>query len=246
MQPDADDNSQEVPKKTRVSNRESLQLFIRQTSSMDDHESLFGKLARYTRFVLFGKWFLGGFAILMLLVLTLWPLIGHKSGTRVSLVSSAVVPGAGDNDAPRMLNPRYQSIDKKNRQYTIAASSATQQTKDLVLLETVASELLFDDQSWLTVSANKGDFTESTEMLNLFGNVILDHAAGYKFVTEHAYIDVDAATAEGNGAVNGAGPMGKLLATGFKIRDNGDYMFFGKEGRVHVTITKEQQAKSQE
>jgi lipopolysaccharide export system protein LptC len=216
--------------------RDGLNLFVQTERSRDDHLSLFARLGQYTRFVFFGKWFLGGFALLLLLSLMVWPFLSPTTGTRISFVSGG--KGVKNAAAPQMLNPRYQSVDKKLQQYSVAARVATQAEEDLVKMQEVAAELFFIDNSWLNVTANSGEYVESKQELDLYGNVVLSHAAGHVFVTEHVHMNVATATAGGEQAITGTGPIGKLLATGFKIRDNGDYMFFGKQGRVYLTITK--------
>lgn len=213
-----------------------LQMFVPGARSADDHASLFGMLTRYTRFVLLSKWFLGVFAVVLLVMLIVWPLISGQSDSRISFVGS---DGSAESASyPTMYNPRYQGVDGKMRQFTIVADKAVQQTKDLAQLENIKGEMFLSDQSWLTIAANSGTFSEKKQVLTLTGNVTLTHAAGYVVVTNQAYVKVKESYIWGDGPVEGVGPTGKLLATGFEIMDNGNRMIFGKQGRVNVTINR--------
>lgn len=214
-----------------------LHLFVPGARSADDHASLFNMLTRYTRFVLLSKWFLGVFAVVLLVMLIAWPLASKQDGSRISF-SGQTAGEAGSASYPTMYNPRFQGVDGEMRQYTVTADKAIQQTKELAQLENVKAELFFADQSWLTITANAGTFSEKEQKLDLSGNVTLTHAAGYVVVTDQAHMLVKQNYAWGDGPVQGVGPTGKLLATGFEIRDNGSRMIFGKQGRVNVAISR--------
>ncbi len=216
-----------------------LHMFVPGDRSAADHASLFSMLTRYTRFVLLSKWFLGVFAIALLVILIAWPLASSQDGSRISFAGKgAGTPDQAGATSPTMFNPRFQGVDGQQRQYTVTADKAIQQTKDLAKLENVKGELFFGDQSWLTITADTGDFSEKEQLLNLYGNVTLTHAAGYQVVTDIAHMRVKENYAWGDGPVSGVGPTGKLLATGFEIRDNGSRMVFGKQGRVNVEISR--------
>lgn len=219
--------------------RASLGMFVQDARSQKDQASLFGMLARYTRFVFLSKWMLGGFAVILLVSLIAWPFFAAQEGTRIALSGDGAAPGS--SSAPAMFNPRYQGVDGNERQYTVTALKAIQQTKDIVLLDAVNAEMFFADQSWLTVTAQSGEFIDSAQRLRLNGNVTLTHANGNVIVTEHANIKLKENYAWGDGQVVGSGPTGKLLATGFEIMDNGAIMRFGKQGRVTVTIIRKTQ-----
>lgn len=216
-----------------------LHMFVPGDRTAADHASLFSRLTRYTRFVLLSKWFLGVFAVVLLVVLIAWPLASSQDGSRISFAGEAAGgPDKAGSSSPTMFNPRFQGVDGQQRQYTVTADKAIQQTKDLAKLENVKGELFFGDQSWLTITADTGDFSEKEQLLNLYGNVTMIHAAGYQVVTNVAHMRVKENYAWGDGPVNGVGPTGKLLATGFEIRDNGSRMVFGKQGRVSVEISR--------
>ncbi|MFZ4124789.1 MAG: LPS export ABC transporter periplasmic protein LptC [Rickettsiales bacterium] len=201
-------------------------------------EDLFARLTRYTRFVLFSKWFLAVFALAVIAFLIGWPLLTRDtSGMRVSFVVTENKDGS-HAVSPMMSNPRYQGVDKKGQKYTVTALQGVQRTPVIIDLEKVQADMFMRDESWLSLTADRAEFHDDTKLLYLLGNVTMFHDGGYSFLTERAVIDTNTSQAAGDKAVTGQGPMGNLLATGFEIRDNGSIIKFGGQGRVTMELVK--------
>ncbi len=203
-------------------------------------EEVFQRIGRYTKFVFFSKWLLGIIALLILLLLMLWPLLSQDgAGVRISFVSGeGVASGVLNAAAPVMQNPRFQGVDNKDQPYLVTADRAIQHSATHVTLEKVKAELSLKDQNWLTLTSTRGEFRDDKKILYLLDGVVLQHQQGYIVVTDRAAVDTVKSTAYGDKSVQMQGPMGNLLATGFEIRDNGNYMKFGLSGRVTVNIKK--------
>ncbi|MBN8543342.1 MAG: LPS export ABC transporter periplasmic protein LptC [Alphaproteobacteria bacterium] len=201
-------------------------------------EDLFARLTRYTRFVLFSKWFLAIFAVLVIAFLIGWPLLTRDtSGMRVSFVVTENKDGSRAI-SPMMKNPRYQGVDKKGQKYTVTALQGVQRTPVIIDLEQVQADMFMTDESWLSLTADRAEFHDDSKLLYLLGNVTMFHDGGYSVVTERAVVDTNTSQAAGDMAVSGQGPMGNLLATGFEIRDNGNIIKFGGQGRVTMELVK--------
>jgi lipopolysaccharide export system protein LptC len=200
-----------------------------------DH--LFRRFSRTTRFVLFSKWFLAIVATILLVVLIVIPMLEKRSGARLSFVSEE--EGAANTStpasAPSMAKPVYQGTDAKGRKYRITGGRATQITSDMIELDQVEA-LLENDGSSITVTADKAQYIQQAKKVELVGNVNVVHGKGYRFVTPAATVDTATMDVTGNQEISGDGPMGKLLATGFEIRDNGQTVRFGGDSRVNVTF----------
>lgn len=200
-----------------------------------DH--LFGRFARATRFVLFSKWFLAIISAVLLVVLVIYPMFEKRSGARLSFVSEEA-SNAGTKDAanaPSMSKPVYEGSDANGRQYRITGGKATQITADMIELDNMQAQLDSGDSA-VTVTADKAQYKQEEKQVELIGNVNVVHAKGYHFVTPSATIDTATMDVTGNEEISGQGPMGKLLATGFEIRDNGSSIRFGGTSRVNVTF----------
>ena len=129
-------------------------------------EEVFGRIARYTKFVFFGKWALGSVALVILVMLIAWPLLlSDNAGMRVSFSTEDGHGGAGN--APVMENPRYQGTDKQGQPYTVVAKRAIQQSENTVQLQEIKGELSTSDAKWLTLVAKKGTFEDVSKQLTL-------------------------------------------------------------------------------
>ena len=216
----------------------SVRTSLARTPGLREADRVFGYLSRYTRFVLFSKWFLGVVAIIGITALIAWPLLTRdKSGVRVSFVMTEGKSGV-PSITPVMNKPRYEGTDERGRKYTITADQAEQKPDKKIGLKNVAADMFTEQGAWLSLTAAGGEFNDITKILTLTGTVTLYHEEGYQFVTEQVDIDTNTSEARGDLPISGQGPMGKLLATGFEIKDNGNYILFGRKGRVTMTLNR--------
>lgn len=204
-----------------------------------DH--LFKAFRRYTKFVLFSKWFFGIFAIALMVSLIGYPLLTKdRSGIRISFIGT--VDGAGKPiTSPVMNHPQYQGTDKNGQQYKVTGTRAIQKTPELIVIESVEGQLLRADGSFITLRADTAEYLQKQELIELIGNVQVQDSTGYNFMTPRATVNTATMEVTGNDRIEGIGPQGKLLATGFKIGDNAKEITFGGTSRVTVTIENMQQ-----
>ncbi len=204
--------------------------------AVEEVDQLFVTLARYTRFVLFSKWFLGVFALLLLVGLIAWPFVGKdKTGMRVSFVSTEK---GTQITQPIMESPRFEGSDNKNQRYAITAKRAIQLTPQLVQLEAAEGQLLRADGSAIMLRADTALFHQDTKIVEVQGNVSLMDDKGTMFTTNKMQINTATMDVDGAERIEGIGPNGKLVATGFKIRDSGNRIIFGTVPRVTLQIEK--------
>lgn len=205
-----------------------------------DH--LFARLTRYTRFVLYSKWFLGVLAIVLMVSLVAFPLLTKdRSGIRVSFGDNTGKT-SGPATSPVMSNPLYSGSNEKGEQFKVKGVRAIQKTSALVELEQVESHLLKADGGWLALTADRGEFYQDKKIVELYGNVTILNDKGYNFVTSHATVDTNTMDAHGNEPVSGTSPTGNLLASGFKMRDNGSTIeFTGRGARQYLQIDQAKQ-----
>jgi lipopolysaccharide export system protein LptC len=209
-----------------------------------DH--LFTRIGYYTRFVSFGKWVLVLFALLLLACLIAWPLVEKdQSGIRVAFTDSKTAQAntaASTAASPVMDSPEYRGNGDKGQRYKINGTRGTQVTPTLVVVDQVEGQLLMANNSWMSLTADRGEYHQDIQILQLFGNVTLIDDRGYTFVTPHATVNTQTMDAHGEDPVSGTGPLGNLLASGFQIKDNGANITFvrGPSDPVHVHIDRSQ------
>jgi lipopolysaccharide export system protein LptC len=128
----------------------------------------------------------------------------------------------------RMMNPRYAGLDRHGRPFVVTAAIGRQVPKhqDLMSLQMPRAELKTNNGARIVVTARTGIYQQQTQLLDLFGEVVLVHQNGTRFVTDRARINGAGETAEGNDPVAGQGPSGRITAQGFRIFDKGDTIVF--------------------
>ncbi len=189
------------------------------------------RLTRYSRMVQVLKVLLPVIALLLLILVAIWPHIRPQDERfRIGIAS------LGDGDAGQlgMVNPRYVGTDDAGRQYTVSADLARSETPDAaeVELEMPKADLVLEDGSWLVLTANSGLYTQATERLDLSGSVTLFHDSGYEFRTPSVDVYLDQNRAVGTRPVEGQGPFGDLAAEGFEIVDRGRTVLLTGKARL--------------
>lgn len=197
-------------------------------------DQLISRFSRYTRFVLYSKWSLAGLALLLMVVLIAWPYFTRDaSGVRVSFMNTGSIkhqPGL----MPRMNNPRYDSTTAAGDAFVVTGAAAIQQSATMIVIEKVQGQLVKKDGSWLSLAADRAEYEQGKNWLVLRGNVNVTNDTGYNFVTQSAMVDTKTMHVVGKEVIEGNGPTGKLLASGFEITDNGKKVHIGGQSRVRI------------
>ena len=200
-------------------------------------DQLFGKLTRYTRFVLYSKWSLAVLALLLMAVLIAWPYVTRNdSGVRVSFIGSAGQLVSKTGLAPRMQNPRFEGVTDAGDTFKVTGAMAIQEANNVVVVEKVNGELIRKNGQWLSLSADNATYYQAQNLLDLKGNVNVINDQGYNILTDAARVDTRSMRVVGDGVISGTGPSGALSANGFEMTDNGATVTLGKQGRVKVRI----------
>jgi lipopolysaccharide export system protein LptC len=167
--------------------------------------------------------------ILMLLAMGGWALMN----TLFWRLGAAAQSGAL---VVRMLKPNFQGRDEKGEPYRMSAASAVRDDKDtaLITMEWPVFTLGSDPTDQTHVRAKHGVYREDTRILNLTGDVHLDDATGYHFVTEHALVDTQTNNVDGEQHIDGFGPLGRIAASSYAVRDGGARVYFTGQVKTRV------------
>lgn len=187
----------------------------------------------YSRFVGLAKRILPGVAIILLVMVAVWPRFQAEI-ERVHFSAPRIDPR--DAQDLRMVNARYTGVDRQNRPYVVTAEVARQNPNldDLVALEGPKGDLTTASGNWFELDAYTGLYQPDAQLLDLFGNVELFQDKGNEFHTDSAHVDMAKGDAEGNDPVEGQGPFGHITGQGFRIRDHGDVIVF--TGHAHLEL----------
>lgn len=150
--------------------------------------------------------------------------------------NTAIVPVTQTQEMPdkkiaknELLNPEFESRDKKNQPYKITAARAIQgeANKDLIMLERPVGVMTMENGVQVKMHSNAGAYRQDTERFFLEGGVFLEHAEGYTISSEEAHVDLKQNFAWSEMAVHGTGPDISIDATGVQAN--------GKTGRILFT-----------
>ncbi len=188
---------------------------------------------RYSRFVMLAKRLLPAIALLLLLLVGIWPhLQTELQHVRFTL------PRLDPREAKdlRMVNARYTGIDRQNRPFVITADVARQNRSvdELISMEGPKGDLTTTSGSWFELSGYTGIYQPDTQVLDLFGNVQLFQDKGNEFRTDSAHINMADGTGEGHDPVEGQGPFGHITGQGFRLLDHGNTIVF--TGHAHLDL----------
>ncbi len=129
-----------------------------------------------------------------------------------------------------LLNPKFESMDKKMQPYKITADRAVQgeKNKDLIMLDRPVGVMTMKDGIQLTVHSDTGAYRQDTERFFLQGEVFMQHAEGYSLSSEEAHIDLKQNFAWSDKDVQGHGPDVLIDAKGVRANGNtGEIIFSG-------------------
>ncbi len=182
--------------------------------------------SRYSRFVVLMRWAMPAAAVLMLLLLLVWP---NANGDVREL------PKATSVGQREMTNLRYTGLNAKGEPMVVTASRAIQMgdMNAPIDLQAVKGELTRSGGGWARLESNSGQYDQKANRVLLTGQVHITDDAGYDIVTETAEIDLNSpAQAWGQQPVTGKGPQGNIRANGFRITDEGKTVVFTGRSRL--------------
>lgn len=177
-------------------------------------------------------------AALAALALTLaWPQItGSEDRMRVAYRK----PAEGLSESARVLDPRYTGRDERDRPFTLTADRAEQAPgSSIVELAAPRADVTLENGAWVALEAQAGRFDRAARLLDLEGEVVLHHDAGYEVRTARATIDLASGRAEGDAPVAVQGPAGSLDAPGFRLEEKGAVVIFPGPARMLLRTTED-------
>lgn len=191
-----------------------LERLSRRDSAHQAHSASYSRFVRLMRLVLP----LAAMAVVAVLFLR----TGEDDSMVVTVEESAPEVQEQRISRNELLNPKFESMDKKSQPYTITADRAVQgeKNKDLIMLERPVGVMTMENGARVHMNSDTGAYRQDTERFFLQGGVNLRHDAGYALQSEEAHIDLKQNFAWSEKPVRGQGPDMTIDAKG--VRANGE------------------------
>ncbi len=188
---------------------------------------------RYSQFVSLAKRILPGIAVILLLLVAMWPRI-EETFEHVRFTPPRL--DLREAQDLSMVEAHYSGVDRQQRPYVLTADVARQNpgANDIVALEKPKGNMTNAGGGWFRITARTGVYQPQAQLLDLFGDVRLLQDKGNEFRSDSAHIDMANGTAEGHQPIEGEGPFGHANGEGFRILDRGDTIIF--TGRSHLEL----------
>ena len=142
---------------------------------------------------------------------------------------------SGQDEAIRLINPRFVGRDDKGRAFVLTAASAIRDPADYqrVMLDQPALVLDEAGPDQMRVGGRTGVYHEGTLKLQLNGGVRLSTANG-AFDTAESLFDTKTGELVGSGPIQGSGPLGEIAAKSYSMTGKGDRLVFGGGVRARI------------
>jgi lipopolysaccharide export system protein LptC len=175
----------------------------------------------YERFVRILKIGLPVFVVLLLVLIFL------QSSLRD--IAPLQTPSNPESSKDVVLNPRFRSIDTKQRPFFLTATHAKQTSENKIFFGHPKGSITLEDGAIINISSQEGDLSRIKNDLQLSGGVKLTSDQGFNLNTSSVYIDLKKKTAESSCFIKGKGRVGEIEATdGFNLLPDGTIRFLGK------------------
>lgn len=186
----------------------------------------------YTRVVFATKYILSTIAVFLMLALIFLPLINPVHDN--FRITFSKIENDEEISAPKMINPRFQGVDKDNQTYNIAAKSATKIKDETLTLDTINASVELKNGTLVTLNSNKGVLKHKEQFLELSDSVYISANNGYEFYSDSIFIDMKKNIAYSNSKVRGLGTVGTIEADSFTAYDKGQLTIF--KGNVKLVL----------
>lgn len=185
----------------------------------------------YTRFVSIAKMALIFIAVVLAIALVAFPIL-KPVHEQFNLTFSEVK--TKDLEKPKMVSPKLYGTDDDGQPYNVVADEAVQHTEHQIKLKNINADITLSDESWLALISEHGLVESKAHTLDLMGGVNMFTDGGFELYTDVMHVNFQDNTAHSDAPVEGHSPMGTLSASGFKVSDKGETIYF--TGRVKVII----------
>jgi lipopolysaccharide export system protein LptC len=192
---------------------------------------------RYSNFVLASKKICALIAGVILVTLVIFPLFNSSSKQlELSFSAKSADNSSLDQAKTQMQNPKFYGINLDKEQYNFSAQSAVEMNKNQVSLNHPVANIDLKDNKKLELFSDQGLWQQIDKILHISGSVKLFYE-NYQVTTDAVSVDVANDYITGDKRIEIVGPLGHLIASGFKTQPNSHKIYF--TGPVKVILYKD-------
>jgi lipopolysaccharide export system protein LptC len=165
----------------------------------------------YSRFVGLMKVTLPVVALLLIVMILAWPQIygGEEGSFRFSFADLE----RDTTGALGVSKARFAGTDSANRPFTVTAERAVQkQGFEIFELTTLQADITTGDGTWLSITADSGEYRRADRVLVLRGVIDVFSNVGYELHATEAVVNLGNGTVRSEKPVDGHGPLGAMRA----------------------------------
>ena len=135
-----------------------------------------------------------------------------------------------------MTNPRFFGRDEGGRAFSLQATEAVRDARDLDHIALTKPNVILDHGAEAPVTAHSptGLYRESARKLLLTGGVALDDGKGTHLYSPSAEVDTRTGDVDGRGNVWGDGPLGQMQGAAYLVRQKGAAVTFYGGTHAHI------------
>lgn len=177
---------------------------------------------KYTRFVRYMRVLLPLAALVIVMLMILWPRFSSKNFSASSINLDERPTLKKDIQTNRLVTARYEDKDEKGRPYIIEADEAVQQKEnpDIIDLKNPKADIKLDAKISLKIKAKSGVFEQEAQNLQLSGGTYFTRSDGATLITQSVYGQMKKGHAQTDDPVSINAPSGTLEAQGGMIVEN--------------------------
>ena len=180
-----------------------------------------GRSGRYSNLVRSLRVLLPLTAAALILIALMWPHMKLDAA-----FSSEDIPFSLEylqNQELRMVSAKLVGTDENGRPFRMVADEAVQPDGLLgkVIFVNPQGQMKLEEGKLVTLQAKTGEYDRAVDLAKFSGTVIVTHEDGYRFTTDSAIVDIEAAKVFGDSPVSGEGPNGAINGSAFEILDEG-------------------------
>ena len=205
--------------------------FFHERRILDKHAHR--RTLRLTTFFKFIKTLLPLSAAVAFVTIFAWPHMESYFAVKAEETTAALTMPAIEM-TNKLINPRLNISDAHGRSIVLQATSAIQSSTQSAQMTQPHSKLQLDDHHHVHVDAALGNFDHEQQCLDYQNDVVLKSDNGMCFMTQQATMDLKTNQVSGSQPIIGEGPLGKLAAESFAIKENGNTIYLHGKSKLVI------------